>query len=523
MIRFHLVIRIGTLALLATFGVLDACVAQETETAPVANPNRVFRAARYQEDWSFLADPSKRTDRLDGLKYLKLNDEGDAYLTLNGEIRFRYDYTERKNFFVAPSATISKTGVIKFARPTAPIDSELLKQRYFFGSDWHLGPHFRVYAEIAHAEQSGHGAGASVPASQRNDLALINGFGEFSMPIEGGKLGLQAGRQEVFFGNNHQVAANVATSLPDPVFDGARLFADWAGGRIDVFGYNAYKYADSTFGGSDNPHRNLWGVYGAFTLPSDGDFKPKLDAFYFGFRARPNNNGAGTGAYNDRALVNGPTVSATKGFVLGSDLRHTLGVRVHGAAGAVTWDDDIAIQRGEYAGRAARAWAFNTDTGYTFANTPWRPRIGTHVDGASGGANATHVFTYQPMLPDTLYYLPNSFFTPTNFYDVSPRVTVHPTADVSAEFYYAFLWRNSLADAVYTGNWKGANGTNAFAVSALGKGRAIGQMPNLTVTWLPVEYVTIRVTLAELFPGPALKSVLATPTTYVNAQATLRF
>jgi hypothetical protein len=490
-----------------------------------------FHIARYDEDYSYLRDPAKATSFLDRFKFIRLDEAGDVYLTLNGEARLRFDYTENKNFGVAPTARVqTRPGaplVLGASRP--PPDSDLLKQRYMVGADLHVGPFLRFYGELWHAEQTGHGSGPVIPASQRNDLELINGFAEFMLPLDSARTGLRVGRQELFFGNSHNVAANIATSLPDPIFDGVRAYADWGSARVDVFAYNAYRYKDGWFAGDDNPHRNLWGVYGSFDLPKGELFgetlTTTLDAFYYGFRAAPNNNGAGTGLYNAAALRTAATVSATAGFLVADDHRHTLGLRAFGTAGNVNYDWDAAVQRGSYGPLDVRAWAFNTDTGYTFADLPWRPRLGTHIDGASGGADRAGgtIGTYQPMFPDTLYHMPNSFFSPTNFYDIAPRVRVTPVAGVSAEFSYGFFWRQSQDDAVYTGNWKGANGTNALAASALVPGRVIGRMPNLTVTWAPVRNLILRLTAAEFIPGSALKAVQGKNTTYVNAQMTAKF
>jgi hypothetical protein len=132
------------------------------------------------------------------------------------------------------------------------------------------------------------------------------------------------------------------------------------------------------------------------------------------------------------------------------------------------------------------AFAVNTDTGYTFHGLQWKPRLGVHIDGASGGASRSGgtINTYQPMYPNTQYYVPNNEFAPTNFYDVAPRIGVSPTPTVFAEFYYSFLWRYSQADAIYTGApWPGGNGQNNYAVTVLTPGRVIGRQADFRVTW----------------------------------------
>ena len=43
---------------------------------------------------------------------------------------------------------------------------------------------------------------------------------------------------------------------------------------------------------------------------------------------------------------------------------------------ALDYDWQGAYQIGSYAGLRVNAFAFNTDTGYTFHTVPWKPRIG---------------------------------------------------------------------------------------------------------------------------------------------------
>src|SRR5580704_1193234 len=66
---------------------------------------------RYEEDYTYLRDPALSTDPwFDPLKYIPFDPAGDVYLTLNGEVRFRYDNTDHKNFGIATAATPAAHG-----------------------------------------------------------------------------------------------------------------------------------------------------------------------------------------------------------------------------------------------------------------------------------------------------------------------------------------------------------------------------------------------------------------------------
>ncbi len=215
--------------------------------------------ARYEEDYAYLRDPTASTDFFDPLKFIALDPEGDVYLTLNGETRFRYDNTDHRNFAVATAATPAK----KPGRPpiftaaNGASTNQLYKQRYELGGDLHLGPNLRFYAELYHGQQTGHDVGPSVPGSQRDELGLVNGFGEVYGILDDAKTGLRAGRQQVYLGNDLQVRANVSTNLPSPVFDGFRAYRDWGNARVDAFAYNLVNFANGVLQDRDNAHVNL--------------------------------------------------------------------------------------------------------------------------------------------------------------------------------------------------------------------------------------------------------------------------
>jgi hypothetical protein len=214
------------------------------------------------------------------------------------------------------------------------------------------------------------------------------------------------------------------------------------------------------------------------------------------------------------------------GFAASQDHRDTFGLRYWGEVGSVDYDWQGAWQTGSYDGLSVEAWAFNTDTGYTFHDLPWKPRIGAHVDGASGGANKAGgtISTYQPMYPNTQYYVPNNEFAPTNFYDIAPRVSVKPTDTVIAEYYYSFLWRYSQSDAIYTGApWPGGNGQNNFAATVLAPGRTIGQQSDLRVTWTISPHLLTLFEWGLFFPGSAIRTAGGRTTTFLDANLAFKF
>src|SRR5262249_15127232 len=89
-----------------------------------------YQLLRYDEDWSYLKDPSNRSDALDGLKYILLNMHG-WYISLGGEARIRYEYYSEFAFGAGPQD-----------------DNGYLLQRYLLHADFHLGPRVRFFVQL---------------------------------------------------------------------------------------------------------------------------------------------------------------------------------------------------------------------------------------------------------------------------------------------------------------------------------------------------------------------------------------
>ena len=90
----------------ALLGSAGFCFAQAT-TSPAVSPTPgtgagpqapQYTPVRWNEDYLYLRDPARRTDLFDPIKYIPLNEEGDWYLSLGGQARYRYEWFENANF-----------------------------------------------------------------------------------------------------------------------------------------------------------------------------------------------------------------------------------------------------------------------------------------------------------------------------------------------------------------------------------------------------------------------------------------
>ena len=62
-----------------------------------------YELLRAEEDWSYLRDPARETDLFDPVKFIPLDVDGWAYLTLGADVRERYEYFHNPNWGAGPA------------------------------------------------------------------------------------------------------------------------------------------------------------------------------------------------------------------------------------------------------------------------------------------------------------------------------------------------------------------------------------------------------------------------------------
>ena len=94
----------GALALPSTSAFAQAAATPDAApTAPVYYKNKGpggnnSYAFRYEEDFSFLRDPSKSTDFFDPMKFIAFDDAKQFYVTFSALERLRYDNIQNNTF-----------------------------------------------------------------------------------------------------------------------------------------------------------------------------------------------------------------------------------------------------------------------------------------------------------------------------------------------------------------------------------------------------------------------------------------
>src|SRR5277367_1412639 len=140
----------------------DSILSEYTPQAPPNPSPPRYSLLRFNEDYSYLADPARRTDPFDLVKYISLSaDDPLSYLSLGGDIRERYEHFTYPGFGVPPN----------------PSRSDVLLQRIDINADLHFNEHFRLFTQGI----SGYEWGSNTPPSPVNQdpAALQQAFLDF--------------------------------------------------------------------------------------------------------------------------------------------------------------------------------------------------------------------------------------------------------------------------------------------------------------------------------------------------------
>lgn len=431
---------------------------------------------RYDEDWSALRDPARREDALDRLKWIGLNEDGSAWLTLGGESRTRYESSRHPVFGLS-----------------APARNDYLLQRTQLSADLHLSPNFRAFVEIGSAFAPGWNGAA--PATQRNPIDLQQGFGEVMAPIAGGELSLRLGRQEMAFGSSRLVSVRESPNVRRS-FDGLR--ATWSASpdfRADAFILRPVTPQPGNFNDSQDPGQAFWGLYTTTAIAAVPGLK--LDLYYLGLERE--------GARFTQGVA--------------TERRHTIGTRIFGRRGGFDWNTEAAFQFGSFGRAEIRAWTVSTNLGYAVPSWPLAPRFGLNADAISGDRDPrdNRLGTFNPLFPRLPYFSEANLAAPANLLDLQPNVTLNPARGVSVNIGWNPLWKQERADAFYAPPLTAVRGT------AGSRGRYIGQQVSATAEWRMTARVTLAATYVHFEPGEVTRAAGGRNGDFAAAWVQLRF
>jgi hypothetical protein len=373
-----------------------------------ANPTRPkIMMYRWQEDWSVLADPALRTGPLDGFKYIPIS-PGDphSYLSFGLTARERVESNYAPNFGAGPNFG----------------DSYLL-QRLYFHADLHFDENWRVFGQL---EDSRAFWKDQIRPIDQNILDLRNLFLEYTRNFGTNTLKARAGRQDFAFDLQRFVSSREGPNVRQS-FDA--VWGDWETGTWRFIGFlsEPVQYHDGEpFDDTSNDHF----LFHTLRVERHVLGTNELSAYY---------------SYFDQNNVQFPDAS-------GDEHRHILDIRFAGVRDNIDWDLEAMGQVGSIGSSKIYAWAVGARTGYTFADTMWRPRLGIQVDAGSGDQtpNDGTLGTFNPLFPNGYYFTLADYTGFPNLIHVKPSITINPIENLAVMGAVGLQWRETTSDAVYT-------------------------------------------------------------------------
>ena len=434
-----------------------------------------FNNLRYNDDFSYLADPSKVTSPWDQFKYIPLGDGqyGASFLSLGGEMRERFESYLNPNFGIK-----------------APESNAYLLERLLLNGDLHLTDYVRIFLQLGEMERLGDRGTPST--TDIDQLDVMQAFIDLRPPSPLGDAPIiRIGREELLFGYQRLIAVREGPNIRRD-FDGFRVHDDIDGASVDLLAVRPVNDAEGVFDDHTNMDQYLWGAY--LTVPLGAD--TKIDLYELNYQ-------------NTTAKYRGLT---------GVEQRETWGFRLFGQSGGFDWNGEAALQQGTFRNHDIRADMFAGVLGYTFHGAFWEPRIGIESNFASGdNIHSSAIGTFNAMYPRLPYFAETSLLVPANVYDIRPVLNLKPTPNVLAVFGWDNLWRASTTDGLYGSGMTEYPGTNKVT------GVRVGTELSADIRWRLNEHLLLGAIFAEFFSGGAVTEALGKNVTFFALFATFRF
>ena len=467
----------ATAALMLAAIQTDANAQLSAPPGKVASPPPRFTPLRYDENYSYLRDDLNRTGAWwERFKHIPLDPAGDSYLSFGMELRFRTEMYWNFNWGEVAFDSYEWYRALPYA-------------------DLHLGPNVRLFGQLIGAWATG----GETPASgvENTGFELLQGFAEFRVPLDSGAdIMLRGGRQILSYGSERLIGARWGPNVPRSFDAGlsSLLAPPW---RVDAFYARPVQNRIESFNDSFDRNKALWSLYATRRLPEISPVSG-IDLYYIGYS----------------------NAEAEFEQGIGNELRHTLGSRLFGGKGGWDWNFEAAFQFGRFNAENISAWSVASDTGYTFLQTPFTPRIGLKANIISGDSSPDSPLleTFNPMFPKGNYFGTIGLIGPYNLIDIHPTLSLRLSEQWTLQGAAVLYWRESLGDGVYNaaGNLvRPAGGSSA---------RYIGTQADVALGWEPLRWLSLGATYSLFLPGPFIAETGPSQTVHFLAlEALIRF
>lgn len=413
-----------------------------------------FNGQRAKENYRSFKD-STNLSLPNAIKYIPLNQQKTSYLSLGGSYRSRFEHFTNRSWITDNNESY-------------------YSQRLSFHTDWHVGKYLRFFGELYHGYVSN-----EQTLFQSDQIDIHQGFVEINIATKN-NFTFRFGRQELQLGVGRLVDFRSGTNIRRSfdmgkiTFSNDKMHIDAIYGQEVEIGFEAFDNQSNIFdkNGADT---KLWGAYGQFKLLPNTDKNYNTEFYYLGFQSDQS-------AFSDLS---------------GEETRHSIGIRRYGLIPSkrIVFNTELVYQFGTLGEANISAFNFELDYKYIFINSPWKITLGLKLDYSSGDRNIgdNKLQTYNPLFVNPGIYSLAAVNTPVNLNGLHPSIKIYPFKGFSIYMDYAFFFRSSKNDGLYTPprfqirdatSASGAHIGNAFGVKILYE-----ISKNLEFSWISTFYI----------------------------------
>jgi Alginate export len=411
----------------------------------------------YDIDFSYLADPAKRTTASDAMHYISLGLGPDSYISLGGQIR--------------EQAWVQNNEAHGLK---APVQNTYDLQRLMGDVYVHFDRHFAVFVQLDNSEAMNK---VSPSVTDETGGRIQQGFLELKEDLGPAQFTTRVGRQEIVLGSGRFVWVNDSSNVRT-THDGARIHIDNSPiGTLDFVATRPVTSTYDAFTDFDSHNGTFASIYASQPFFSN---QLHVDEYYF-YR------------HNIGAQYAGLT---------GNEERDTVGGRIWGAFGWLKYDSDFAYQFGSYDNKEISAFGTSTRAVYTLEDVTWQPglQVQTSYFSGTGGPNSKTIGTFSAPFPRPTMLNYVGLETLENLIEAYPAFIVNPASNFAFRFGPQFLWRASVYDDVYISRTTPLTAT----VSAKDRASYIGTNLVATATWNVTQNIDIFAEYLHEIAGPAI-------------------
>jgi hypothetical protein len=469
----------GARSLIATLAVVALMLA----TAPRAaaddvDERRTYHLLRNDENWAWLRNEPASGDLWDPLKYIRLGDRDDAFLTLGGETR---QWVEAYNNELWGQTKVDT--------------NYYWLQRYMLHADAHLTPYARAFVQLKSGIEYGRIGGPRPVDEDQLDFnqAYVDGIFVPAASLDREpKVLLRIGRQEMSYGSGRLIDVREGPNVRFG-YDGARIITRFSPIRFDAFAVRPQVTQQNVFGDAANVHQAFWGAWATYDTPSI-----LVDAYYLGVER------------DDFKYER----------IEGKEWRHTTGARVRARTTVVDAELEAAYQFGEVGALPISAWTLAAETVVRGKKLWLSPvlTLGIGATSGDGGRLSGSLGTFSPLFPRGAYFGLVSANGPSNNVAPHAQLAVSLPLRLSASLEAWAFWRENVNDGIYS-----VPGTLLRSGND-GQSRYLGTQAEGYLTWQADRHLSFNATLAYFVTGSFFDtSAPGKNITYTAAWATYKF